>query len=75
MPVSMPVTFHDGQTTLKVDADVYYCEAVNESRCYPARLRLLMPLTVGAGLSDKAEVAIDYTITPPTGLGDTFSSQ
>ncbi len=69
MPVSMPVTFRDGQTTLKVDADVYYCEAVNESRCYPARLRLVIPLAVGAGMSDKPEIVVDYLITPPSGLG------
>jgi Flp pilus assembly protein TadG len=74
MPVSMPVTFHEGQTTLKIDADVYYCDAINESRCYPARLRLVMPLTVGAGASGQPEIAIDYAITPPARTDDTFGN-
>ncbi len=63
MPVSVPVTLKEGQTTLKLDADVYYCESVNKNLCFPARLRLVMPLTVSA--DGGSEIAVDYTIVPP----------
>ncbi len=68
MPVAMPVTFHQGQATLKIDVNVFYCEAVNESRCYPAQLRLELPVTVSTG--SKPELIVDYLITPPVGLGN-----
>ena len=68
MPVAMPVTFRPGQATLKIDVNVFYCEAVNESRCYPAQLRLELPLTVSVG--NKPELAVDYLITPPAAFGN-----
>ncbi len=68
MPVAMPVTFHQGQETLKIDVNVFYCEAVNESRCYPAQLRLELPLAVSAG--NKPELLIDYPMTPPAAFGN-----
>lgn len=68
MPVAMPVTFHQGQETLKIDVNVFYCEAVNESRCYPVQLRLELPLTVSAG--NRPELAVDYLITLPSSLGN-----
>jgi thiol-disulfide isomerase/thioredoxin len=71
MPVSMPATLSEGQTTLSIDANVYYCEAVNESRCYPAMLRFVMPVKVSKG-GGKAEITIEYTIVPPGGPTNTL---
>ncbi len=73
MPVSVPITFKEGQTTLKLDANVFYCEAVNESRCYPAQLRLVVPLTVSAN-GGKAEITVEYTVVPPKGPTNTLGS-
>ncbi len=71
MPVSMPVKLVEGQATLRVDADVYYCEAVNESRCYPVFLRFVAPLTVSSD-GGNAEIRIEYTLTVPQGQSSTL---
>ncbi len=68
MPVSMPVTFREGQATLKIDVNVFYCEAVNESRCYPVQLRFELPLTVSAG--NAPQLVVEYLITPPAAFGN-----
>ena len=63
MPLTIPVTLKEGQSALHADADVYYCDAVNERLCYISRLSFTLPLTVEAG--GTAQVRLDYRITPP----------
>lgn len=65
MPVSIPITLTAGTTTLTIDANVYYCEAVNETLCFPANLRFVVPLTVQTSGTGKAEIGIEYTLVPP----------
>ncbi len=64
MPITLPLTLKAGQIDLTADADVYYCDAVNEKLCYVARVRLIVPLTVSAG-SPVTDVALTYTVAPP----------
>jgi DNA-binding beta-propeller fold protein YncE len=63
MPLTIPVTLKEGQTTLKASADVYYCDAVNERLCYVSRLTITIPITVQAGGANA--IRVEYTITPP----------
>lgn len=63
MPLTLPVTLKDGTTELSADADVYYCDAINETLCYVSRLRLTLPITVTAGGAQT--VKLEYTVVPP----------
>jgi thiol-disulfide isomerase/thioredoxin/sugar lactone lactonase YvrE len=63
MPLTIPVTLKEGQTTLQANADVYYCDAVNERLCYVSRLKLTIPITVKA--EGGKGIKVDYVITPP----------
>lgn len=63
MPITIPVTLKEGQTTLQASADVYYCDAVNERLCYVSRLSFTIPIIVKSG-GDSA-LKVEYTITPP----------
>ncbi len=71
MPITMPATLKAGQTTLKVDADIFYCEEVNKSLCFPARVRLVMPVTVKDGAASTT-IAVDYTVVPPKSPSNTL---
>jgi thiol-disulfide isomerase/thioredoxin/sugar lactone lactonase YvrE len=73
MPVSLPATFKAGSAKVTLDAAIYYCEAVNESLCFPANLRFVVPLTVGTG--GGADVQIVYTVVPPEVPKSTLGGQ
>ncbi|MBE7514115.1 MAG: redoxin domain-containing protein [Anaerolineales bacterium] len=62
-PVTMPVTFQEGSAEVTVDADVFYCEAVNESLCFPASYRFVVPLTVTVG--GAPTVTVNHKVIPP----------
>jgi hypothetical protein len=64
MPLDVPVTFSEGQTELSVDLTIYWCEAVNETLCFVARPRLVVPLSVTANGSGNT-VIMDYALVPP----------
>lgn len=63
MPVRMPVMLSEGEALITLDAAIFYCEAVNETLCFPAFLRFELPLRVAA--EGAAEIAIDYLLVPP----------
>jgi hypothetical protein len=44
--VSVPIAVKPGQTTLTLDADVYYCSKANEGLCYFKSARLRLPVEV-----------------------------
>jgi DNA-binding beta-propeller fold protein YncE len=73
MPLGVPVTLHEGQSTLTMDATIIYCEAVNETLCFPANVRFNVPLTVSKD-GAKAEVLVEYTVQPPVKPNNTLGN-
>jgi len=63
MPVRMPVTLSEGEALVTLDAAIFYCEAVNETLCFPAFIRFELPLRVAA--EGASEIAINYLLVPP----------
>jgi len=63
MPVRMPVKLSQGEALITLDATVIYCEAVNETLCFPAFLRFEVPLRVAA--EGAPEILINHRLTPP----------
>ena len=63
MPVQMPVTLSEGEALITLDAAIFYCEAVNETLCFPAFVRFELPLRVAA--EGAPELAISYLLVPP----------
>jgi DNA-binding beta-propeller fold protein YncE len=63
MPVSLPVVLREGSSAVTIDVAVFFCEAINESLCFPANLRFQLPLTVKAEGLPQVEIA--YTLVPP----------
>lgn len=47
-PVTVPVTFHPGGATVRVEADVYYCTEDGRGACLFESVRFEVPLTVTA---------------------------
>lgn len=65
MPISVPVRLRAGSATLTIDATIIYCEAVNETLCFPANVRFVVPLRVDEGELGSA-IQLAYHVTPPT---------
>ncbi len=63
MPVTLPATFTEGAAEVTLDVAIFYCEAVNETLCFPAYVRFTLPLSVAAG--GPQNVVIEYVVTPP----------
>ncbi|MFQ3534451.1 MAG: thioredoxin-like domain-containing protein [Aggregatilineales bacterium] len=63
MPVRVPVLLSEGEALITLDAAIFYCEAVNETLCFPAFLRFELPLRVASG--GATEIAINYLLVPP----------
>ena len=63
MPVIMPVTLAEGTAALTIDVALYYCEAVNETLCFPLNVRFTVGLEVRAG--GGTDITIPYTVVPP----------
>ena len=45
-PLTVPVDFHTGETTLTGELVIYYCEEETQSLCLIERVRLQVPVTV-----------------------------
>jgi len=58
--VSVPIQAALGQTTLNLDADLYYCSKANEGLCFFKSARLTLPIEVAADGS--AAPAVEYKI-------------
>ena len=63
MAVSLPVILSEGEGEISADLTLYYCEAVNESFCFVDRVRLHLPVEVGAG---EEPLTLSYAVVPPT---------
>ncbi|MCC7209698.1 MAG: hypothetical protein IT323_20475, partial [Anaerolineae bacterium] len=70
MPVRVPVTLSEGNADVTIDAEIFYCEKVNESLCFPLSVRFVLPLSVSAG--GAPEIALTYAVTPPQIPGNTL---
>ena len=64
-PIEVPVTFMLGQTELKLNLTVYWCEAVNETLCFVDRSEMIVPLTVLPDDSNRT-VTFERELVPPT---------
>ncbi len=60
-PIVLPVRFSVGETTLRVDLVVYYCEKEKETLCLVKPIRLVIPVTVHPGPGG-ASIALNYAI-------------
>jgi DNA-binding beta-propeller fold protein YncE len=70
MPIKVPVTLKEGSAILTGQADVYYCDAVNERLCYVSRLELTLPLTIAP--QGTTAVALNYAVSPPAAPNSVF---
>jgi len=48
-PVSIPIKVSEGETSVRVDFTIYYCESVKESLCYIKEARVSVPVVVKRG--------------------------
>ena len=62
-PVSLPVTLGEGQTTLTVALELYYCSHAQESLCYFKEVQRVLPIrsTADAGTT---ELKMSYSLEP-----------
>jgi sugar lactone lactonase YvrE/thiol-disulfide isomerase/thioredoxin len=60
LKVSLPIQAAPGQTTLTLDADLYYCSKANEGLCFFKYARLTLPIEVAADGS--AAPTVEYKI-------------
>ncbi len=65
LPLSLPVTFHEGDTVFRTDLTVYWCEGVNQTLCFVDRWTLQVPVTVSADASTTS-VTLPLELVPPT---------
>jgi sugar lactone lactonase YvrE len=71
LPIEFQATFSAGQTELKVDLIIYWCEAINETLCFVERASVTLPVQVTAEAPARA-LNISYQLVPPSaedGLG------
>lgn len=64
MPVTMPITLSEGEANVTLDIAIYYCEAVQESLCFPFVVRFVVPVKVAASTTER-DSNLAYTIVPP----------
>jgi hypothetical protein len=62
LPLTVPVTLTEGETALKVDFTVYYCESEKETLCYFKEARLNIPVSVKKG-SGTSKLSASYKLT------------
>ena len=48
----IPITIAEGQTVIRGEIDLFYCESVNESLCFIETFRVEIPLTIGDTSAD-----------------------
>lgn len=64
-PLTFPATFTEGQTTLRGDLVIYYCQAEAQALCLIEQVRLFVPVTVAAGGGGGDTLLVTYTIEKP----------
>ena len=69
--ITIPVMLQTGEGTLRVDVDLYYCEAVNETLCFIESFTADLPITVRDDAPENALV-IQQEVVVPQGFGDGF---
>ncbi|MGH2633392.1 MAG: hypothetical protein ACRDG3_08270, partial [Tepidiformaceae bacterium] len=57
----VPVTVHDGSTTLTGSASVYYCRTGEEALCFIQQLQITLPVSVANGAS-AGEITMSYAL-------------
>jgi hypothetical protein len=62
-PLSVPVTFAEGETTLRGDLVVYFCAEDAQALCLIEQVRLLVPVSVGP--TGTTGVEVSYAIPDP----------
>lgn len=65
LPLQIPLTLTEGQSTVTIDLTVYWCEAINESLCFVAERQVIAPITVDSSASASFASA-EVALTPPT---------
>lgn len=63
LPLTVPVTLHEGEDLLHGDLTIYYCEAINESLCFIEQVSIDAPVSVGAG--ETSTLVLEHHIVPP----------
>lgn len=69
LPITIPVTFGEGQATLSGELTIYYCEAINESLCFIDRVTVNIPVTVSAEATETVLNAEREVIPPQVPQG------
>ncbi|MCB9458126.1 MAG: redoxin domain-containing protein [Anaerolineaceae bacterium] len=64
--ISLPASFSEGEATVSLELDVFYCEVENETVCLIERAMFDLPVTVSEDGSEG--IAIDHTITLPENI-------
>ncbi|NPV67989.1 MAG: redoxin domain-containing protein [Anaerolineae bacterium] len=62
--ITTPVVFAVGETTLTAQAMIFYCEAVNETLCFVAQPKIVLPIRVQPE-STEHDLTIAYAVQPP----------
>ena len=63
-PLNIPIEFSAGESELSGDLIIYYCEAESQSLCLIERLRVQIPVTVSASVSED-KLIFSYEIPEP----------
>lgn len=63
-PLGLPVRFAPGQTAVRVDVAVYYCESASKQLCQMSQVRALVPVSVSPHVSSHV-VRLDIPIPVP----------
>jgi hypothetical protein len=71
LPIEFPVTFMAGQTDLRVELTIYWCEAIRETLCFVERSDVVLPILVSED-ADTTDIALNYTLVPPDLPENTF---
>jgi thiol-disulfide isomerase/thioredoxin len=60
-PLAVPLKVREGETSLRVNLVIYYCEAAKESLCYFKEVRLHLPIKVTKGAGSN-KIAASYRL-------------
>ncbi len=58
-PLAIPLKLNEGETILKLNLVIYYCESAKESLCYFKEVRVNVPIKVTKGVSSN-KIAASY---------------
>ncbi|MBX3083658.1 MAG: redoxin domain-containing protein [Anaerolineae bacterium] len=73
LPLQIPITFKQGESTLIYDVTVVYCEAINPQVCFFGTMRFDVPLKVVDGAASP-DVKIDYAVQIPATPGSSIGN-